>query len=88
LHVGIPAIATNLIGPVTAAYITRLMANYGETAVAGFGVAGRIEAVCFAACKADCRLVAICAAPIALALPHWRSAQPLSCTNSGFVWQL
>ena len=45
LHVGIPAIATNLIGPVTAAYITRLMANYGETAVAGFGVAGRIEAV-------------------------------------------
>ena len=36
LHVGIPAIATNLIGPVTAAYITRLMANYGETAVAGF----------------------------------------------------
>ena len=45
LHVGIPAIATNLIGPVTAAYITRLMANYGETAVAGFGVAGRIESV-------------------------------------------
>ena len=45
LHVGIPAIATNLIGPFTAAYITRLMANYGETAVAGFGVAGRIEAV-------------------------------------------
>ena len=45
LHVGIPAIATNLIGPVTAAYITRLMSNYGETAVAGFGVAGRIESV-------------------------------------------
>ena len=45
LHVGIPAIATNLIGPVTAAYITRLMANYGETAVAGFGVAGRIASV-------------------------------------------
>ncbi len=45
LHVGIPAIATNLIGPITAAYITRLMANYGETAVAGFGVAGRIESV-------------------------------------------
>lgn len=45
LHVGIPAIATNLIGPVTAAYITRLMANYGETAVAAFGVANRIESV-------------------------------------------
>ena len=45
LHVGLPAIATNLIGPITAAYITRLMASYGETAVAGFGVAGRIESV-------------------------------------------
>ena len=45
LHVGIPAIATNLIGPVTAAYITRLMANYGETAVAAFGVANRVESV-------------------------------------------
>ena len=43
LHVGIPATATNLIGPVTAAYIT-LIADYGE-AVAGFGVANRIEAV-------------------------------------------
>lgn len=45
LHVGIPAMATNLIGPVTAAYITFLIADYGEAAVAGFGVANRIEAV-------------------------------------------
>ena len=45
LHVGIPATATNLIGPVTAAYITYLIADYGEAAVAGFGVANRIEAV-------------------------------------------
>ena len=37
--------ATNLIGPVTAAYITYLIADYGEAAVAGFGVANRIEAV-------------------------------------------
>ena len=45
LHVGIPAMATNLIGPITAAYITFLIADYGEAAVAGFGVANRIEAV-------------------------------------------
>ena len=45
LHVGVPAIATNLIGPATAAYITFLIADYGEAAVAGFGVANRIEAV-------------------------------------------
>ena len=45
LHVGLPAMATNLIGPVTAAYITFLIADYGEAAVAGFGVANRIEAV-------------------------------------------
>ena len=42
LHVGIPAIATNLIGPFTAAYITFLIADYGQDAVAGFGVAGRL----------------------------------------------
>ena len=45
LHVGIPAIATNLIGPITSAYITFLIAGYGAAAVAGFGVASRIEAV-------------------------------------------
>ena len=45
LHVGLPAMATNLIGPVTAAYITFLIADYGEATVAGFGVANRIEAV-------------------------------------------
>jgi putative MATE family efflux protein len=45
LHIGLPAIATQLIGPVTAAFITRMLAQHGETVVAGFGVAGRIEAV-------------------------------------------
>tara|TARA_X000000950_G_scaffold6333_1_gene6834 strand:+ start:492 stop:1832 length:1341 start_codon:yes stop_codon:yes gene_type:complete len=45
LHVGLPAIATNLIGPITMGIITRLLAAHGETAVAGFGVASRIEAV-------------------------------------------
>lgn len=43
MHIGIPAIATQLIGPVSAAVITRLLAGHGEIVVAGFGVATRIE---------------------------------------------
>ena len=43
LHIGIPATATQLIGPISAAVITRLLAGHGETVVAGFGVASRIE---------------------------------------------
>lgn len=45
LHVGLPAMATQLIGPVSAAIITRLLAGHGEVVVAGFGVATRVEAV-------------------------------------------
>ena len=46
LHIGIPAMLTQMIGPVTAAIITRMLASHGEVVVAGFGVATRIEAVC------------------------------------------
>ena len=45
LHVGFPAMATQLIGPVSAAVITRMLASHGEVVVAGFGVATRVEAV-------------------------------------------
>jgi len=45
LHIGLPAMATQLIGPVTAVIITAMLAQHGEVVVAGFGVAGRIEAV-------------------------------------------
>lgn len=45
LAVGIPAMATQLIGPVSAAFITRMLASHGEAVVAGFGVATRVEAV-------------------------------------------
>ncbi len=45
LHIGLPAMATQLIGPVSAAVITRMLAHHGETVVAGFGVATRIESV-------------------------------------------
>ena len=45
LHVGIPATAANLLIPVTMAVITALVAGYGPEAVAGFGVASRVESV-------------------------------------------
>ena len=45
LHIGLPAIATQMIGPVSSAVITRMLAGHGEVVVAGFGVATRIEAV-------------------------------------------
>jgi len=45
LHVGIPAMANNLVVPITVGVITSLVAVYGPEAVAGFGVASRIEAM-------------------------------------------
>ena len=45
LHVGVPAAASNLIQPASAAVTTRILAGFGTTVVAGFGVAGRIDAV-------------------------------------------
>ena len=43
LHVGIPAAGTNVIVPVGAAVITAMIARFGTDAVAGFGVASRLE---------------------------------------------
>ena len=45
LHVGLPAAGTNTIIPVSAAIVTGILATYGAEAVAGFGVAGRIESL-------------------------------------------
>ncbi|MEM7217775.1 MAG: MATE family efflux transporter [Pseudomonadota bacterium] len=45
LHIGVPAMATQMIGPVSAGIITALLAQHGEDVLAGFGIAGRIEAV-------------------------------------------
>jgi putative MATE family efflux protein len=45
LHVGVPATASNLLSPATVAVITSFVAGYGPAAVAGFGVASRIEAL-------------------------------------------
>ncbi len=45
LHVGIPAAATNAIIPIATGVITAMLARYGTEAVAGFGVASRVESL-------------------------------------------
>ena len=45
LHVGMPAAATNAIIPIATGVITAMLARYGPEAVAGFGVASRIESL-------------------------------------------
>lgn len=44
LYVALPAAATNMVNPIAIAVITALVARFGAPAVAGFGVATRIEA--------------------------------------------
>jgi putative MATE family efflux protein len=43
LHIGIPAMITNAIIPVSSAIVVAMVATFGVDAVAGFGVAMRIE---------------------------------------------
>lgn len=43
LHIGLSATATQAIAPISVGLITRLIAEYGSEAVAGFGIASRIE---------------------------------------------
>lgn len=43
LYIGLPTAGTNMLLPISAGIITRLIATYGPAAVAGFGVATRIE---------------------------------------------
>jgi Na+-driven multidrug efflux pump len=45
LHVGLPAAGTNAIVPIGMAVVTAMIARYGPEAVAGFGVASRIESL-------------------------------------------
>jgi putative MATE family efflux protein len=43
LHVGLPSLTSSLAAPITSAFITSQVALYGHDAVAGFGMAGRLE---------------------------------------------
>ncbi|MEM9768848.1 MAG: MATE family efflux transporter [Cyanobacteria bacterium P01_D01_bin.71] len=45
LQVGVPAIATNLIAPLSVGIVVSLLAGYGAEAVAGFGLASKLESV-------------------------------------------
>lgn len=45
LHVGVPATAANLLNPLTVGVITALVADFGPGAVAGYGVASRVESL-------------------------------------------
>jgi len=45
MHIGLPAMLTNTIVPISNAVIVAMIANYGVDAVAGFGVAIRIEPI-------------------------------------------
>jgi putative MATE family efflux protein len=43
LHVGVPAMTSSLVAPMTTAFITYQVAQFGQEAVAGFGIASRFE---------------------------------------------
>jgi putative MATE family efflux protein len=45
LHIGLPAAGANMLTPLAAAVLTAIVANYGESAVAAFGVGSRIESI-------------------------------------------
>jgi putative MATE family efflux protein len=45
LHVGIPSLASSLVTPMTTAFITWQVAQFGQLAVAGFGIASRVEGI-------------------------------------------
>ncbi|QGX99248.1 MATE family efflux transporter [Roseovarius faecimaris] len=48
LAIAVPAILTQLATPVGQAYVTRAMAEYGEAAVAGMAIVGRLTPLAFA----------------------------------------
>ena len=43
--IALPAAATNMVNPIAVAVVTAVVASFGPAAVAGFGVATRIEAI-------------------------------------------
>jgi putative MATE family efflux protein len=45
LHVGIPSLASSLVAPLTTAFITWQVAQFGQEAVAGFGVSSKVEGI-------------------------------------------
>lgn len=52
LHVGIPSLASSLVTPVTTAFITWQISQFGQETVAGFGIASRVEGLALMALMA------------------------------------
>jgi len=48
LYIGIPNALINMVTPIGAGIVTRILSGYGETVVAGFGVASKVEMIAFA----------------------------------------
>jgi Na+-driven multidrug efflux pump len=48
IYIGIPNALINMITPIGAGIVTRILSTYGDTVVAGFGVASKIEMIAFA----------------------------------------
>ncbi|MCH2188577.1 MATE family efflux transporter [Candidatus Gracilibacteria bacterium] len=48
IAIALPAIATNLATPIGNAYVTRVIAEFGDSAVAGMSMIGRLSPVAFA----------------------------------------
>lgn len=49
VHIGGPAVLTNLATPIGGSYVLKIMASYGDSAVAGAAILGRVAPVAFAA---------------------------------------
>ncbi len=45
LRIGLPAAGANMLTPIAAAVLTAIVASYGESAVAAFGVGSRMESI-------------------------------------------
>ncbi|MGB2926368.1 MAG: MATE family efflux transporter [Limnothrix sp.] len=52
LYIGLPAAGANMITPISIGIITSLLASYGSIAVAGFGIASRVESLAMIALMA------------------------------------
>ena len=79
LHIGLPAAATNAISPMAIAIITSMISAYGAEAVAGFGIASRIESLALIA------YIALSASVTPLVGQNW-GAGKLTRVNQSFYW--
>ncbi|MEX2488642.1 MAG: MATE family efflux transporter [Pseudomonadales bacterium] len=89
LHVGVPAAATNLIQPLSIGVVTWLLAGFGVSVVAGFGVASRIEAV------VGMVIIGISTSVLPLVGQNWGAGQfervnetLKVCYQASFIWSI